>query len=81
MFVRKLEEYQRLLKKGLSAGASTRIARLKEVSPLRDGDHDACALSWVRESHADLDEPLWRTVSEWLEADWPFATGEYAPRA
>ena len=36
-------------------------------------------LSWVRESHAHLDVPLWRAVSEWVEADWPFANVEYAP--
>jgi RimJ/RimL family protein N-acetyltransferase len=51
------------------------------IYPLPDSDHDACALSWVRESHAQLDTPLWRTVSEWLESDWPFASVEYAPRA
>ncbi len=51
------------------------------IYPLRDSDYDACALSWVRKSHAHLDTPLWRTVSEWLESDWPFATVEYAPRA
>jgi len=51
------------------------------IYPPRDGKHDACALSWVRESRAHLDEPLWRAVSEWLEADWPFAAVEYAPRA
>ena len=51
------------------------------IYPLRDSDYDACALSWVRESHAHLDTPLWRAVSEWLESDWPFASVEYAPRA
>jgi hypothetical protein len=51
------------------------------IYPLQDSDHDACALSWVRESYAQLDEPLWRAVSHWLEADWPFAAVEYAPRA
>ncbi len=51
------------------------------IYPLRDGDHDARALSWVRESHAHLDAPLWRTVSTWLASDWPFARVEYAPRA
>ena len=50
------------------------------IYPLRDSDDDACALSWVRESHAHLDTPLWRAVSEWLESDWPFASVEYAPR-
>ena len=51
------------------------------IYPLPDSDYDACALSWVRESHAHLDTPLWRAVSEWLESDWPFAGVEYAPRA
>ena len=51
------------------------------IYPLRDSDNDACALSWVRESHAHLDTPLWHAVSEWLESDWPFASVEYAPRA
>jgi hypothetical protein len=48
---------------------------------LTNNDYDACALSWVRESHAHLDTPLWRAVSEWLESDWPFASVEYASRA
>jgi hypothetical protein len=36
--------------------------------------------SWVRASHAQLDAPLWRAVSEWLARDWPFGSVEYAPR-
>jgi hypothetical protein len=51
------------------------------IYPAREGDHDASTHSWVRESHAHLDEPLWRAVSEWLDADWPFAAVAYAPRA
>ena len=51
------------------------------IYPVRNSEYDACALSWVRESRAHLDEPLWRTVSAWLEASWPFAAVEYAPRA
>ncbi len=51
------------------------------IYPLRDSDHDARALSWVRASRAELDTPLWRAVSEWLESDWPFAGVEYASRA
>ena len=51
------------------------------IYPLPKGDHEARTLSWVRESHAHLDTPLWRAVSEWLESDWPFASVEYAPRA
>ena len=51
------------------------------IYPVHDSNYDACALSWVRESSAQLDIPLWRAVSEWLESDWPFASVEYAPRA
>jgi RimJ/RimL family protein N-acetyltransferase len=51
------------------------------IYPLPETDSGAVTLSWVRESRAELDEPLWRAVSDWLESDWPFATVEYAPRA
>jgi hypothetical protein len=51
------------------------------IYPVSDSDYDACALSWVRASHADLDTPLWRALSEWLESDWPFANVKYAARA
>ena len=50
------------------------------IYPRPDSDYDARALSWVRASHAQLDTPLWRVVSEWLASDWPFGTVEYAPR-
>ena len=42
--------------------------------------HDAAVRSWVRKTHAALDIPLWRAVSEWLASDWPFAVVAYAPR-
>ena len=46
-----------------------------------DPDHrEEQALSWVRASHAQLDTPLWRAVSEWLASYWPFGSVEYAPR-
>jgi hypothetical protein len=51
------------------------------IYPLPDSDDDARALSWVRASHAELDVPLWRAVSDWLSSDWPFGSVEYAPRA
>jgi RimJ/RimL family protein N-acetyltransferase len=51
------------------------------IYPLPDREEDARALSWVRASHAALDVPLWRAVSEWLASDWPFARVDYAPRA
>ena len=51
------------------------------IYPKRDSDGGVRALSWVRASHAELDVPLWRAVSDWLASDWPFASVEYAPRA
>jgi hypothetical protein len=50
------------------------------IYPLPDSDDDAHAVSWVRASHAALDVPLWRAVSDWLASDWPFGSVEYAPR-
>jgi RimJ/RimL family protein N-acetyltransferase len=51
------------------------------IYPDQSGEHDAKVLSWVRASRAELDEPLWRTVSDWLEADWPFESVSYAERS
>jgi RimJ/RimL family protein N-acetyltransferase len=51
------------------------------IYPVSDAEYDARALSWVRETHAELDAPLWRAVSGWLASDWPFGSVEYAPRA
>jgi len=50
------------------------------IYPRRDSDVDVRVLSWVRASHAALDVPLWRAVSDWLASDWPFASVEYAGR-
>ena len=50
------------------------------IYPAREGDRKAVVHSWVRKSDAHLDAPLWRTVSDWLESDWPFAGVDYAPR-
>ena len=41
---------------------------------------DAQVSSWVRASNADLDPPLWRAVSAWLDSDWPFESVDYAAR-
>jgi hypothetical protein len=51
------------------------------IYPPSETTYDANVLSWVRTSKAQLDIPLWHTVSEWLESDWPFARVEYAARA
>lgn len=50
------------------------------IYPSRDPDYDASVRSWVRASHAEMDEVLWRTVSDWLADGWPFSAVLYAPR-
>src|SRR5207237_4658495 len=49
------------------------------IYPLPDRDHEARVHSWVRESRAHLDTPLARAVTDWLAADWPCGSVEYAP--
>ena len=61
--------------------ASSDVVGCVYLYPRRDSDVDARARSWVRTSHAELDAPLWRAVSEWLASDWPFDSVEYASRA
>jgi hypothetical protein len=50
------------------------------IYPGRTGASDAHVQSWVRESRAELDVPVWRAVSNWLASDSPFARVEYAGR-
>ncbi|MDH3262163.1 MAG: N-acetyltransferase [Acidimicrobiia bacterium] len=50
------------------------------IYPSDDPEYDADVRSWVRASHADLDRVLWRTVTDWLAADWPFRAVRYASR-
>ena len=51
------------------------------IYPLpEDAADEVRVLSWVRASHAHLDELLWRTVSDWIGSEWPFGSVEYAPR-
>jgi hypothetical protein len=50
------------------------------VYPSRSGAADASVRSWVRATRAELDAPLFRTVSAWLAAEWPFDRVEYAQR-
>jgi RimJ/RimL family protein N-acetyltransferase len=46
------------------------------IYPSRRAEHDASVLLWVRASHADLDQPLWEAVRDWLAARWPFTAVE-----
>ena len=50
------------------------------IYPEQSGQHDASVRSWVRASRAELDVELWRAVSEWLAAEWPFERVAYAER-
>jgi hypothetical protein len=50
------------------------------IYPPRNETVDANVLSWVRASSADLDAPLWRAVSAWLDSEWPFEHIDYAAR-
>jgi hypothetical protein len=50
------------------------------IYPSREETVEAHVSSWVRASSADLDAPLWRAVSAWLDSDWPFETIDYAAR-
>jgi RimJ/RimL family protein N-acetyltransferase len=50
------------------------------IYPVPEGEYDARVLSWVRASRVELDVPLWRAVSDWVAAAWPFRNVEYAAR-
>jgi RimJ/RimL family protein N-acetyltransferase len=51
------------------------------IYPARDSEEDARVLSWVRADRSELDTELWRAVSDWIAADWPFETVDYAVRS
>jgi hypothetical protein len=51
------------------------------IYPAKTAEHDAHVRSWVRADRAELDAPLYRAVSRWLAARWPFERVRYAPRA
>jgi len=50
------------------------------IYPSKDDVHDARVRSWVTATRVDLDHVLWRAVSDWLVAAWPFRNPEYAGR-
>jgi hypothetical protein len=62
------------------SGAEGEVIGCVYIYPSAKDDVQADVRSWVRATRADLDAPLYRTVVEWLQADWPFSTFEYAPR-
>lgn len=40
--------------------------------PTPNPDHDVVVQSWVRASHAELDDLLADAVAEWIASDWPW---------
>ena len=50
------------------------------IYPPRAGGHDAKVRSWVRASRAEMDARVWRSLSAWLTAEWPFERLDYAAR-
>jgi hypothetical protein len=51
------------------------------IYPAKDDPAAAQVRSWVRRSHADLDEPLAQVVAAWLASDaWPFPSVTYLGR-
>ncbi len=50
------------------------------IYPSRSEGHDATVRSWLRESRSELDVTVWRDVSAWLAARWPFTSLDYASR-
>lgn len=50
------------------------------IYPEKGAPHRAHVQSWVRASRAELDVPLWRAVSTWLDDAWPFQGVTYDAR-
>ena len=48
--------------------------------PATAPDHDVVVQSWVRASHAELDQPLAEAVSDWLATAWPWSRVDYLGR-
>jgi RimJ/RimL family protein N-acetyltransferase len=45
--------------------------------PSDDPHTDVDVRSWVRESHAPLDQAVAQLVAQWLRDEWPFQTVDY----
>ena len=50
------------------------------IYPPETALHDADVSSWVRESRAEMDIVIWKSVSQWLVEEWPFKNPYYAER-
>jgi hypothetical protein len=50
------------------------------IYPSNDETSDADIKSWVTASRSEMDETVWRELSDWLNNVWPFQSFEYAAR-
>ena len=50
------------------------------IYPSKDPGHDAAVSSWVRESRAEMDVVVYRSLTQWLGEAWPFKNPNYASR-
>ena len=50
------------------------------IYPSNDPGHDAAVSSWVRESRAEMDVIVYRSLTAWLAEAWPFESPDYATR-
>jgi hypothetical protein len=57
--------------------ASRAVIGCLYIYPDKAGDADARVASWVRASRAELDLPLRRFVTRWLDEVWPFERVAY----
>lgn len=51
------------------------------IYPDGGGSTDADVSSWVTEHRAEMDQVVWRAVSDWLTRQWPFEEFRYAARS
>jgi hypothetical protein len=51
---------------------SSRVIGCVYIYPSDRSQNDADVRSWVRATHAELDDPLRHGVAAWLARDWPF---------
>ena len=51
------------------------------IYPDKETDADAHVRSWVRDNRIKIDAVVWRSLSDWLLADWPFTKLRYEVRS
>ncbi|HWE55209.1 MAG TPA: hypothetical protein VG435_06825 [Acidimicrobiales bacterium] len=60
--------------------ADGRVIGCLYIYPSKKDGHEAEVSSWVSAERAELDGPLYRFVSDWLDRGWPFTSVDYGPR-